>query len=425
MTAFLLLVIFLVFAGLMLRGKIPALLALPAMAILMSLAARVNADGILSGVIVEGSTRLAAPIMAVFFGAYLGQVTLMTGIAERIVKLAAEFCGDKPIIIAFIMAMVTGVLFTSLTGLGAVIMIGTLVLPILISVGIPRKMAATVFLMAVGTGSLMNLSLWEMNRAILGLGIEEVRPFAIKLFIVNTVVAAAFILFHAKRNLLFATCAVAAEPEPETAAEPETAKPAVPAYALATPILPLLLHLAFGWPVIPAFIGGILFGVFTTLPRKGIRILTQAALKGMEIGAPAIILMIGIGMLLMMSTRPEVQAVLEPVLSTLRGISPWTFVIGFGLLSPLVLFRGPLNPAGLGIGIFALLLSLEIFPPLIVMGLLFSLAQVQNVCDPTNTHNVWVGSYTETPVMAITRTTIPFQMIVAFAGLTLSVLLFW
>lgn len=419
MTAFLLFAIFILFAGLMLRSKIPALLALPAMAILMALVARVDAEGILSGIIVEGSVRLASPIMAVFFGAYLGQIALMTGIAERIVKLAAEFCGDKPVIIAFVMAFVTGILFTSLTGLGAVIMIGTLVLPILISVGIPRRMAATVFLMAVGTGSLMNLSLWEFNRSVLGLDIDMVRPFAIKLVIVNILVVIGFVLFQARRNLLFATCAVPVEPIAENK------KREVRSFALATPIIPLILHLAFGWPVIPAFIGGILYGVLTTRPRDAVRVLTQSALKGMETGAPAIILMIGIGMLLMMSIRPEVQTVLEPVLSTIRGIPAWGFVIGFGLLSPLVLFRGPLNPAGLGIGIFALLLSLGIFPPLVVMGLLFSLQQVQNICDPTNTHNVWVGSYTETPVMAITRSTIPFQMIVAFTGLILTVWLYW
>lgn len=418
MIALLLFVIFLFFATVMLRGKMPALLAVPSMAILMALVAGVGFDRILSEIVVDGSTRLSIAYMSVFFGAFLGQITILTGIAERIVKLAAEFCGDKPLIIAFTMAFVTGVLFVALTGLGAVIMVGTLVLPILISVGIPRKMAAGVFIMAFGTGHVMNLSLWEFYRSALNIEISQVPPFALRVMLINLVVAIVFILFHAKRNLLFATCAVRLDTAPEQPKEKQ-----VHAISLITPLVPLVLHLAFGWPVIAAFIGGILYGTFTTRPRQAAKLLTRAALKGLESGAPAIILMVGIGMLLMMAGMPEVQATLEPLLRKLGAIPPWSFVLMFGALSPLVLFRGPLNPFGLGIGIYALLHSLEVFPPLAIMALLISLTQVQGICDPTNTHNVWVANYTEVPVISITRMTLLFQMSVAFCGLTLAA--FW
>lgn len=418
MIALLLFLIFLFFAGVMLKGKMPALLAVPAMAIVMALVAGVPFDQILSRIIVDGSTRLSTPYMAVFFGAFLGQVTILTGIAERIVKIAAEFCGDKPVIIAFTMAFVTGVLFVALTGLGAVIMVGTLVLPILISVGVPRKMAAGLFIMAFGTGHIMNLSLWEFYRSVLNVEIAQVAPFALQVLGINFLIAVVFILFHARRNLLFATCAVKLGPRSEAPAKKD-----VPALSLVTPVVPLILHIGFDWPVIPAFIGAILYGVLTTTPRQATRLLTRAALKGLESGAPAIILMVGIGMLLMMSGMPRVQATMEPLLEQLGGIPPWAFVFGFTLLAPLVLFRGPLNPFGLGIGVYALLLTLNVFPPLAIMALLMTLAQVQAVCDPTNTHNVWVASYTETPVIAITRMTIPFQMIVALGGLSLAA--FW
>ncbi len=418
MTAVLLFLIFLFFAAVMLQGKMPALLAIPVMAILMAIISGVGHEQILSEIVVDGSTRLSTAYMAVFFGAMLGQVTILTGIAERIVKLAAEFCGDKPVIITFTLAFVTGVLFVALTGLGAVIMVGTLMLPILVSVGIPRKMAASVFIMAFGTGYIMNLSLWEFYRTALNVEISEVAPFALQVLGINFVVTVLFILFYAKKNLLFAACSARLGPE-KARAEEST----VPGIALLTPLTPLIFHLGLGWPVIPSFIGGALFGVLTTQPRQTSRILTRAALKGLESGAPAIILMVGIGMLLNMSTMSEVQAVLEPALGRLGDLPWWGFVLGFALLSPLVLFRGPLNPFGLGIGIYAMLNSMEVFPALAIMALLMSLTQVQTVCDPTNTHNVWVAGYTETPVMAITRMTLLFQMTVAFCALSLAA--FW
>ncbi len=50
------------------------------------------------------------------------------------------------------MVVATAVLFTTLSGLGSIIMVGSIVLPILISVGVPAASAACIFLMAFTTG---------------------------------------------------------------------------------------------------------------------------------------------------------------------------------------------------------------------------------------------------------------------------------
>jgi hypothetical protein len=42
-----------------------------------------------------------------------------------------------------------------------------------------------------------------------------------------------------------------------------------------------------------------------------------------------------------------------------------------------------------------------------------AVVQVQNVCDPTNTANVWVANFTGTPIDTITKRTLPFQVAVA------------
>ena len=82
----------------------------------------------LEGVLVAGTVRLA-PVMAyVIFGALLSRVTMSTGIAETIIAYAAEFGGDRPIVVALVLSAAVAALFTSLYGLGAIIMVGSIVL---------------------------------------------------------------------------------------------------------------------------------------------------------------------------------------------------------------------------------------------------------------------------------------------------------
>jgi hypothetical protein len=91
-------------------------------------------------------------------------------------------------------------------------------------------------------------------------------------------------------------------------------------------------------------------------------------------------------------------------------------VLVFGLLSPLVLYRGPLNPNGVGIAIFTVLLAAHVFPPIVLLAAMMAVVQVQNVCDPTNTANVWVGNFTGVHIEEITKRTLPYQVAVATAA---------
>ena len=65
--------------------------------------------------------------------------------------------------------------------------------------------------------------------------------------------------------------------------------------------------------------------------------------------------MIGIGMLLVAVQTPAVQAAVAPVIGALAPRTPLAYVVVFGLLSPLALYRGPLNPYGVGIGVYTVL----------------------------------------------------------------------
>jgi hypothetical protein len=60
-----------------------------------------------------------------------------------------------------------------------------------------------------------------------------------------------------------------------------------------------------------------------------------------------------------------------------------------------------------------------VLPAYALLAAIMSIVQVQNVCDPTNTHNVWVATYTGVRVEDISRATLPAMMLVCLVGLLL------
>jgi len=427
MTGLLLLLIFAIFAALMFVRVMPAILAVPAMAVVVAAVVGLPFTGILNDVIAAGSVKLAPAYVAVFAGAMLGRVMIHSGIAEGIIKRAAEFGGDRPLIVAGALMIVTAVLFTSLTGLGAIIMVGSLVLPIMMSLGVPRKLSAVLFLMAFATGFIFNIALWRLYRELLQIAPTSTLPpevprFAVGLLIVTVIVVTLYTIIASRRAEGISFWAVATKDD--VIEERTGGRRGVPLVSFLTPFVPLVLYVGLGWRELPAFIGGALFGVLTTAPRRAIRTLSAAAVRGVEDGAPAAILLVGIGMLLNALTLPAVRVALEPIITAVPLQSPISYVLFFGLLSPLALYRGPLNPFGVGIGVYSIMFAAGALPPLALLAAIMSVVQVQNVCDPTNTQNVWVANYAGIRVEEITRASLATMMIVAAGGLVLGAWMF-
>lgn len=410
MTASLIILVFIVFAALMISRRMPAILAVPAMAICVAAVARTPVKVILENVIADGSAKLASQYLMVFAGAMLGRVVMQTGIAESMIKRAAEFGGDRPLVVAVTLMIAIAWLFTTLTGLGAVIMVGGLALPIMMSIGVPRKLTGVLFILAFSLGLIFNIALWGFYQGTLGIDPQAVKRFAVILAGIDAAVIIVFLVIASRRMSSYGAWAVAVE-------EQKSEKRDVPLFALLVPIVPLILH---GWlkvPVVAAFLIGAVLGVLVTRPKELVRQLSSASVKGFEDVAPAVILMIGIGMLLNATTLPAVKASLTPLVGAVNLQSPLVYVAFFGLLSPLALYRGPLNPYGIGIGVYLLIKDLNLLPPLALLAAVMSVVQVQSACDPTNTHNVWVANYVGMRVEEITRQTIIFKVAVCLIGL--------
>ncbi len=407
------LVIFAACAALMSARIVPALLAVPLMALATAAVAGAGpAD--LTSVVVDGTVKLAPVFVTVIFGAWLSRVAIATGIAETIVSYAAEFGGDRPALLALVLSAAVALLFTSLTGLGAIIMVGSIVLPIMMTIGIPRRTAATLFMLAFALGFIFNIAQWKFYTTTFGVERAQMQPYAFVLAGIDLLALLVFTFLRFRSARGYAQWALPAE-------EPVRAR--APALALVTPLLPIALYFWLGLNPIVAFALAALFGALTAKPRAIVATLVAAAIRGVEDVAPAVVLFMGIGMLLVATGLPSVKAALAPVVTAIAPRNAFGYVALFGLLSPLALYRGPLNPFGVGIGVYTVLAGLGILPPATLVAAVMAVVQVQNVCDPTNTQNVWVANFTGVRVDEITRFTLPFQVAVATLA-TLVVALF-
>lgn len=474
--------IFVLSACLMFFRILPALLALPLMAFFIPLASGVHPVDIIQYVIGQGSVRLAEAYTIAFFGSMLSVLLQKTGIAERFIKMGAELSGDKPFLISIIMLLFIAVLFTTLGGLGAIIMVATVVLPILTSVGLGPVTVAGVFLLGISLGGILNVGNWAVYTNVLGLTLPEVRSFALSMFGLTFILGVAYVFIQLYRDgisvpgkslarlgvsVAVLAAAYALFRLTRTSIGNQAMESVLDSFwhiirwvagiiiislfavsfarifkkaygmwwgSYFTPLIPLLLILIFNLNTIASFIIGLIFGSVSTFQKNSKNTFLKAILEGGGVVMPAVALMFGIGMLLNAMMGPSllpaqyadgwpVLRLLKPVMIAVLPSSAFSYVLLFSLCAPLALYRGPLNVWGMGYGIAAVFLAGGLNPGAI-MGLLLSVGQIQGISDPTNTQNVWLANEVRIDVQKILWNTIPFTWIIAIAGLIVSAMKF-
>jgi DcuC family C4-dicarboxylate transporter len=421
--------IFAVMAVLMYLNRLPAIVALPIMAIAIALVARVPWQD-LAAIVGAGSLRLHAVYTTAILGAVLAEIIAKTGVAETMVKTAAELGGDRPVLLSLLLTAVVALLFTTLGGLGAVIMVATIVFPVLLALGVPQLAVAGLFLLGMSLGGILNMTNWQLYIQLLHLSTRTVLSFALPMVGLMVVVVVVFALVELRPARMRRFWQDPAPPAPRRA---------VPWYALLTPVVPLIPVVGFGvynlaarpakpfdFPIITAMVIGIAYGLVAAPrpPQGRIQLLARSAVDGIGAVAPAVALMLGIGMLLEAVYHPLVQERVQPVLTAILPSTRVGYVLVFSVLAPLALYRGPLNLYGMGSGLAVLMARVPGLGPTSVMAALLAVGQLQGVCDPTNTHNVWIANYLGVDVQRILRRTIVYVWPAAVMGLMVAALLF-
>ncbi len=479
--------VFIFMALMMFFRKIPALIALPLMAVLIALIGGIDLSDIIEYVIGQGSLKLHQAYTIALFGSMLSVLMQKTGVAETFIKKGAELSGDNPWLIAIILLLLIIALFTTLGGLGAIIMVATIVLPIMSSVGIGPMTSVGIFLFGLSIGGILNVGNWAVYISVMGLTVDEIRPFAMLMFLVSILGAIVYITIQIYRDghdldfkkiifrssiiifvisvfyflitsvaskefqthlnlivsqigvsikwiialgilLLFLTAVVRIIlKKNETAIQPHW-------ISFLSPILPLFLILLFDVNFIAAFIFGLIYAFLTTYKKGRLNLFIQSCFEGGGVVMPAVVLMFGIGMLLVAIMGPggtleqypdgwPVLNIVKPLMAQIIPSNPISYILIFSAAAPLALYRGPLNVWGMGYGLAAVFLASGLNPGA-VMGLLIAVGQIQGISDPTNTHNVWLANEMRVDVQKVLWNTITYTWIMAIVGLIISSIMF-
>ncbi|ROR28260.1 hypothetical protein EDD66_105201 [Mobilisporobacter senegalensis] len=340
-----------------------------------------------------GPESWGATAVVVIFGSWFGQVLVKTGIASTIIRKTVELGGDKPLVTTVLLCIVTGLIFTSTFGAGAVVAIGVIVLPILLSLGVPKSLAVSSYLMSVGSGMYVNIVLFKQMQ-----GIFEGFPYdssylrfgfaamAVQLIVVIVMLAVRL----KKADVSHAWAATSGSLDSNEQA---------PVYALITPIIPVVLAICFKWQPIPAFIVAAFYALFTCGKIKSYKDTEKIVTKTFYDGVVDVASLLGFLFILPMFNKVSgLNAVFfESILGGIMPTSTLFVAILFAVIAPLGLFRGPLTVFGAGSATLGILRGIGTFTAPFLFPLIYIPTITMNIsCCPTQSWNLWAINYSKT-----------------------------
>lgn len=340
---------------------------------------------VLEYVYAEGPAGYAKSILVnVFFGAFFGRVLVDTGIAATLIRKVVELGGDKPRITMALLCIVTAIIFMSMTGIGPVISIAVIVLPILLSLGIPAPVAMFSFMGSIMAGIFGNIVNFQQYQTIYAGFNAAAADYTyndyFKIGVTCMVVAIVVVLVVA--NLSMNKKAAHA-----WAATASSASDNAPAISWISVILPVLGVVLFKIPIILGFCLSGIYALVTTGKMKGsyseiCRLFAKLFTDGSIDVAPMV------GFLL-------------------------TLAIVFAILTPLGFFRGPMNLVGCGTAILAVVVATLPNAPVAFLYPLFAVTTIApQHLDITQSWVAWGFGYTKVSTKDYMKMSIPTGWIV-------------
>lgn len=402
--------IFIAGVVLMMTKKLPAILALPLMGILIAAVAGVpfvsadaDTQSITDFVLSKGAVKLAGTISVTIFGAIFAKAIQKEGISDAIIRKAAELAGDKPTAIALALTAAIAIIFTAMSGAGPVIMVSQIAIPLFLSAGIEPVVAASLILFGLNIGLLFNVSQYQLYVDTIGMDMNVILSTSSVMGVICVIVTIVYIVVNTRSAKKSAAWAAKAP-----------AKTDVNPVALIMPLVPIVLVFFLKWNAETALLISIIVTVLITKPKEAIQVLSSSVVEGIKDVAGVVGLMMGIGILLNGVSATQTSSLMQPIISAIVPSNPIVYVILFTILSPLALYRGPLNMYGLGSGLAKIMVAAGTLSASAVGMALRSTSVVQCVSDPTNTQNVIVADYANVDVNDILKSTLPYTMVMAF-----------
>jgi hypothetical protein len=368
---------------------------------------------VLTNVFQTGPENYGKSILVnVFFGAFFGRILMDTGIAATLIRKVVELGGDKPRITMTLLCIVTSVIFTSMTGIGPVISIAVIVLPIMLSLGIAAPVALFAFMGSIMSGIFANIVNFKQYQAIFATAKPAYASYDyntyFKFGMVAMVVALVVVLVVANVNLSKKKISHA-----WAATAPSTSSATIenaPVISWVSVILPVVLVVALNVPIILAFILSGLFALITCRKLKGgfgeiCRMLAKLFADGAIDVAPMV------GFLLTLSMFNNAANFAAPYFKTLLGgFIPTTALaicLVFAIVTPLGFFRGPMNLVGCGAAILAVVVASTNWPVLFLYPLFAVTTIAPQHLDITQSWVAWGFGYTKVSTKDYMKMSIP------------------
>lgn len=364
---------------------------------------------VLTYVYADGPAGYAKSILVnVFFGAFFGRILIETGIAATLIRKVVELGGDKPRITMSLLCIVTAVIFMSMTGIGPVISIAVIVLPIMLSLGIPSPIALFSFMGSIMAGIFGNIVNFKQYQAIYEGFNSTAASYTysdwFQTGLIGMVVSLVVVLTVS--NVMMNKKAAHA-----WAATTTNNNENAPAISWISVILPVVGVVAFDLPIILGFILSGIYAVITTGKFKGTyadicRFFAKLFTDGAIDVAPMI------GFLLTLAMFNNAATFAAPYFTAILGNfvphSALILCIVFAVLTPLGFFRGPMNLVGCGTAILAVVISTLPNAP---VEFLYPLFAITTVCpqhlDITQSWVAWGLGYTKVSSKDYMKMSIP------------------
>ncbi|QUL57017.1 citrate transporter [Paenibacillus tritici] len=354
-----------------------------------------------------------AILVNIFFGAFFGRVLIDTGIAATLIRKVVELGGDKPRVTMSLLCIVTAVIFTSMTGIGPVISIAVIVLPIMLSLGIPSPIALFSFMGSIMAGIFGNIVNFKQYQAIFATANESYASYDYNTYFKFGMIAMAVSLIVV---LVVSNVMMNKKISRAWAATPDTgATKDAPAISWISIILPVIGVVVLKVPIIFGFIFAALFALLTCSKLKGgfanvCRMLSKQFSDGAIDVAPMI------GFLLTLSMFNNAATYASPYFKELLdGAMPQTALllcIVFAILTPLGFFRGPMNLVGSGSAILAVVVATAAWPVQFLYPLFAITTVAPQHLDVTQSWVAWGFGYTKVPAKEYMKMSIPTGWII-------------
>lgn len=350
-----------------------------------------------------GPEGFGATAINIIFGSWFGRVLVETGIARTIIRKAVELGGDKPALTASLLCIVTAAIFTTAYGAGAVVAIGVIVFPIMLSLGISKTLATGSFAMSVGCGLYLNSSLLTQAAGTMVVNGEKFNPLSNEWYLFGGMALAIHLIFV----IVMVVVGVKREKKSRAWAVRNVSMPSegnvgnVSLLACLTPIIPVTLAIAFGMSSIVSIILAVTWGLgWTGYLTKWSKI-GAVVEKTFYEGVSDVGLVLGFLLFLQMFIKSAgaCKDLIAPIVSPILPTNTMLLFIVFGVLGFSALFRGPLTIWGAGVATFAIIASTGNYP----LSILFPLFYIPcctittSVC-PTQSWNLWAIGYNKISV---------------------------